>query len=83
MVCNISDNIHNITIDSDGCLRLCLRIRGINCPDLNIDDLISSYGQIHDIAKETFKSDHTTLCFGCNWTCMLMSEFYSNHIINH
>jgi len=47
MRCDIYKNIHNVTIDADGSLRLCLRIRGVKTPSKKFIESLP-YGKIPD-----------------------------------
>ena len=84
MKCDLKNRITNVTIDADGNLRLCLRIRGINVPDRNFYDCILPNGIIHPSFKEMISFDYHKLCNGCNWTCMMFTENYTDDdIITH
>lgn len=76
--CGIEKNLHNMTIDADGSLRLCLRIRGTITPNLKAHDSIMANGKLHPMYKSLIWEDKTHYCRGCNWTCMLMSQMISN-----
>jgi len=70
---------NTITIDSDGQLRLCLRIRG----QINIDalDLFSRHYSLYSLEKELelpFKNNYDKYCSGCNWTCPMMNQVSQN-----
>jgi hypothetical protein len=71
--CGLDNNIHNITIDADGSMRLCLRIKGIATPRLKANKVIQN-GIISPILEEFITEDKNRLCKGCNWTCVLMSQ---------
>jgi MoaA/NifB/PqqE/SkfB family radical SAM enzyme len=76
MDCEIDKNLHNITIDADGTLRLCLRIRGVNTPKLYAHEVLTS-GNPQEIAKsahELIRADKKEYCKLCNHTCHLMSK---------
>jgi organic radical activating enzyme len=83
MFCSLSQNIHNVTIDADGTFRLCLRIRGVASPSLNLNDVINEDGVIQNRFKTCMSLDYNQYCKGCNWTCVIMSDFFSNQIIDH
>lgn len=83
MKCSIYEDIHNVTIDSDGTFRLCLRIRGIYTPELKLNNIITMDGAIEPFLQSAMKKDYLDCCLGCNHTCMLMSKFFSEGIINH
>ena len=74
--CELEKGIHNITVDADGTIRLCLRIRGTHTPKLvNIPNLIDSKGNISFIAEKAIAKDKEVHCLGCNHTCLLMSMY--------
>jgi len=76
-----SNNIHNITIDSDGELRLCLRIRGRFVPTIISEEYFT---EMHLAALgHAIDADKSSLCKGCNWTCALMSGMDSNAVLKH
>jgi MoaA/NifB/PqqE/SkfB family radical SAM enzyme len=83
MKCQIPKKITNITIDSDGSIRLCLRIRGTHIPDLIFFNCINSNGEITEEFKKYITEDYNKYCVGCNWTCALMSDFFSNSVVVH
>jgi MoaA/NifB/PqqE/SkfB family radical SAM enzyme len=83
MKCNLCNDLTNVTIDSDGSFRLCLRIRGVNTPKIPAHQIINSDGKICPEVKEAIKSDYKKYCEGCNWTCLLFSEYYSSGIVEH
>jgi MoaA/NifB/PqqE/SkfB family radical SAM enzyme len=71
--CGLDKNIHNITIDADGSMRLCLRIKGMATPKLKANKIIQN-GIISPILEEFIALDLHRRCEGCNWTCVLMSQ---------
>ena len=81
MDCGIENNLHNITIDADGSVRLCLRIRGRHTPDtISINKhLFDEYYNVSAVAKLAIKIDKEELCRLCNHTCLLMSK-YGDHV---
>lgn len=87
MDCEIEKDIHNVTIDADGALRLCLRIRGRHTTKFSSADLFDvegnktdKYTDIHEAMTE----DKKVLCKRCMWSCMLMSKSGDcDGIINH
>ena len=83
MKCKIPEKITNITVDSDGSIRLCLRIRGITTPGLKIPAVIFPDGEITTLFKMAMKKDYDSYCLGCNWTCAIMSDFFSNSVVVH
>lgn len=72
--CGIERDFHNITIDADGSVRLCLRIRGVKTPEYGTLHYISPNGNLAAELIENIAHDKEEYCKGCNWTCMLMSK---------
>jgi len=60
-----------LTVDCDGSLRLCYRIKGLETPKYTIWDLMN--GKDEEI-KRAMMTDHKNLCRGCNWNCIMMAE---------
>lgn len=76
--CEIEKDVHNLTIDADGTIRLCLRIRGIFTPDkYNVKNFVQDSGELHPGLKLSLARDKRFSCRNCNWTCMLMSKIIS------
>ena len=76
MDCELENGIHNVTVDADGSIRLCLRIRGVHAPKLvAIPNLINKEGEISYIAEKAIIKDKKEYCLGCNHTCLLMSKY--------
>jgi MoaA/NifB/PqqE/SkfB family radical SAM enzyme len=80
--CKLEDGLDNISIDSDGALRTCLRIRGREVPKFDSYDL-KDYKKNWDLIKQAYVQDKQTLCKGCSWTCPIMSKLCNFKIINH
>ena len=77
--CNLDQSFHNMTIDSDGSVRLCLRCRGIETPKLRIFDYIDEDGKLNEgLIKANVKSDMNLIDCSCNWTCPMMSDIIEN-----
>jgi len=75
MDCKINENLHNVSIDADGTVRLCLRIRGVNTPNkININNLLNKRGEINNFAHTMIKLDKIDYCQLCNHTCHIMSK---------
>lgn len=83
MACRIPEKIHNVTIDSDLTFRLCLRISGIETGKITVLDGIDENGEVTDELVKAFESDYTKYCKRCNWTCMIMSNKFSEQIMTH
>ena len=84
--CEIDKNLHNITIDSDGFLRTCLRIRGREVSKIDAQLLFDKNGNWNNLEEimDRYKQDKQTLCRGCSWTCPIMTKIDdSEKIKNH
>ena len=76
--CEIEKGLHNLTIDADGSIRLCLRVRGIAAPAFNLAELFDpSYPTLiaHDV-YESIKADKKHFCKLCNHSCLMMSQHF-------
>jgi MoaA/NifB/PqqE/SkfB family radical SAM enzyme len=74
--CELENGLHNLTIDADGSIRLCLRIRGEVTPHLKVNELFDpTYPEL--ISNDVFnliKIDKRRLCKRCNHSCLMMSQ---------
>jgi len=68
--CQLEEYNHNLTIDADGSIRLCLRIKGINSSKYKAIDYFENFDEIHKAMIE----DKQKYCQGCCWTCPIMSK---------
>ena len=76
--CGIQNDVHNLSIDADGSIRLCLRIRGTETPrEMNIANFMDSNGNLNPDLKVMLGKDKKMYCEKCNWTCMIMSQIVS------
>jgi MoaA/NifB/PqqE/SkfB family radical SAM enzyme len=81
--CKLEDGIHNITIDADGTVRLCLRIRGIETPNnYRLSNIFKTDYTVDPILRLYQSIDKIKYCERCNWTCIIMSEMLKNNKIN-
>ncbi len=72
--CEIERDVHNLTIDADGSVRLCLRIRGVETPKNTMDDyVLDENGNINPELISYIAKDKELYCKKCNWTCPIMS----------
>jgi len=79
--CEIEKDVHNITIDSDSSIRLCLRIRGVFTPDkYNTKNFILDDGNLHPGLKLSLARDKRMSCRKCNWTCMILSKLAEKNL---
>jgi len=85
--CEMEKGLSNVTIDSDGVNRLCLRIRGNHCVKYMADSLFNEDGTPSDSYNDIWESmceDKKVICHKCMWSCVLMSKMNDcNGIINH
>lgn len=79
MDCEIEKNLHNVSIDADGSVRLCLRIRGVYSPQSFVNDRLFAKGtnckEISPFMKMSIANDKKRYCKLCNHTCLLMSKY--------
>jgi organic radical activating enzyme len=85
--CNLKrNNLHNITIDSDGFLRLCLRIRGVEITQYNALDLLLPDGEptiYRSHLEKAIEVDKEKVCEKCSWTCAIMSQMNYEEVLKH
>ena len=73
--CGLEKDFHNMTIDADGSIRLCLRIRGVATPEsFFISNILDEDGNLHENIKETINYDKSKFCLKCQWSCPIMSQ---------
>lgn len=72
--CELEKGVHNITIDADGTIRLCLRIRGVKTPKKSLKQYFDKDGEMSDELLQNISFDKKEYCQGCNWTCPMMSK---------
>ncbi len=60
--CDVTDTL---SIEPDGGLRLCLRIKGVESAKFTINDLPEKFEQFWKMCK----IDKSNYCEGCTWTC--------------
>lgn len=79
--CGIQENVHNITVDADGSIRLCLRIRGEVTPKMcNVTD-VDLFGSEENPSEasiwltHSIAADKHKYCRLCNHSCLMMSKF--------
>lgn len=75
--CELEKGIHNLTIDADGSIRLCLRIRGFSTPTFNVDYLFDQDNPqlISSRVFNAIKFDKKHYCKLCNHSCLIMSKY--------
>ena len=72
--CELEKGIHNITIDADGTIRLCLRIRGVLTPKYNTVENLFDENGISKQLIEYITIDKYEYCKLCNHSCLMMSK---------
>lgn len=75
--CEIEKGVHNLTIDADGAVRLCLRMRGVMTPRLKAVDAFNINGKMNPFLHTVLTMDKKKYCRKCNWTCIRMSQLLS------
>lgn len=76
--CEMEKGVHNITIDADGRVRLCLRIRGVASQLLHVEDCFTEIGDISKQYQNMICIDKQNHCERCNWSCPAMSSIVEN-----
>jgi hypothetical protein len=70
--------VHNLTIDADGSLRTCLRIRGKEMNRINDEDLLMMHPSggyvLNYWLQDNLMKDRQRYCKWCNHTCVMMSK---------
>jgi len=78
MDCKIDRTLHNISIDADGSVRLCLRIRGVVTPSRIRAHELFFNNEVSTFATLSIKEDKRRYCQLCNHTCHLMSQIINS-----
>jgi len=81
--CGLDKNVHNLTIDADGSVRLCLRVRGCKTSDHYLDEYINYDGNINDNLLYNIREDKKEFCLRCNWTCGIMTSLIEEGSSNY
>lgn len=79
--CEIEKALHNISIDSNGQLRLCAMIKGLEMPKLNIKDVIDINGKLNENVYNYLKKDKK-LCKKCMDMCLLLSKLIDQEVLS-
>jgi MoaA/NifB/PqqE/SkfB family radical SAM enzyme len=73
--CELERSIHNLTIDADGTVRLCLRIMGTETRKYSwLEMVLDENGNLNPELISWISKDKQKYCEKCNWTCMLMTK---------
>jgi MoaA/NifB/PqqE/SkfB family radical SAM enzyme len=77
MDCHLEQGVHNVSVDADGTLRLCLRIRGTVTPsEVHLSNMFDENDptKLSDKVACSIKKDKKRLCHMCNHSCLIMSR---------
>jgi len=79
--CELEHGVHNVTVDADGTMRLCLRIKGVLTPHLHVSELFEkNYDTM--VSKDFYElmcQDKRRHCKLCNHSCLMMSQHIDKH----
>lgn len=76
MDCGIEKDLHNISVDADGSIRLCTRIRGhYTASIITAINLFTKDMKVSPIMQSCISKDKKQFCKLCNHTCLLMSKY--------
>jgi len=80
--CEMENDINTIAIDADGSMRLCLRVRGVLTPEVDVLNIFQNGGteELSDEYRDSLMLDKAHLCKGCNHTCYIMGNLISQGI---
>jgi MoaA/NifB/PqqE/SkfB family radical SAM enzyme len=87
-ICRIPETFSTMTIDSDGKVRLCMRIKGTRCEELGltVPDILSKRGtykkKISNKLSKAMILDRQNYCRGCMWTCAMFSDLEQQGLID-
>ena len=77
--CELERGIHNVTVDADGSMRLCLRIRGALTPHVHVSKLFEAESLVTKKFYDLLYIDKTSHCELCNHSCLMMSQYINDH----
>lgn len=72
--CELEKGIHNVSVDADGTMRLCLRIRGTRSPEFHVSQILNKYWNVSKEFQLAVSYDKIRLCQLCNHSCLMMSK---------
>jgi wyosine [tRNA(Phe)-imidazoG37] synthetase (radical SAM superfamily) len=75
--CDLENRVHNVTVDADGSMRLCLRIKGEVTPTIHVSNLFDSSGAVSKDFYDLMCVDKRRHCELCNHSCLMMSKHIS------
>ena len=78
--CDLDLGVHNVTVDADGTMRLCLRIRGELTPMIHVSELFEE--NVKSVTRDYYDLmciDKRRYCQLCNHSCLMMSKHIDRH----
>jgi MoaA/NifB/PqqE/SkfB family radical SAM enzyme len=77
--CKLDEDFHNLCVDADGTIRLCLRIRGEATPaNFTLEGLLDENGILNPDINQVIAYDKKKYCLKCNHSCYIMSKMISD-----
>ena len=77
--CKLDEDFHNLCVDADGSIRLCLRIRGIATPaQVSLHNIVDDDGKFNEDIMHSIAYDKKNYCLKCNHSCYIMSKMISD-----
>jgi MoaA/NifB/PqqE/SkfB family radical SAM enzyme len=75
--CELEHGLHNLTIDADGSMRLCLRIKGMSSQSCKVTELFDKEypSLISSVLFNMMIFDKQHYCKLCNHSCLMMSKY--------
>ena len=77
--CDLESGIHNVTVDADGSMRLCLRIKGCLTPHVHVSNLFENESLVTKEFYDLLCMDKHSHCELCNHSCLMMSQHIDDH----
>ena len=79
--CELEKGVHNVTIDADGSMRLCLRIKGVLVPHFHVNELFSDDDMtlFRNEFPNRIKAEKRAWCDLCNHSCLMMSKYIDDN----
>jgi len=78
--CGLERGIHNVTVDADGSMRTCLRIRGMASPQIHVSSIFEDdYVRVAGEFYHSICYDKMNYCQLCNHSCLMMSQHIDKH----
>lgn len=82
--CELDKDFHNLCVDADGSIRLCLRVRGVSTPEnFTLENILDHDGNLNEYIGHSINFDKTKFCTKCNHSCYIMSKIISDDEDNY